>query len=144
MIRYAVKHHRWALQFADMELQRDAQVWHDIVMDAVSFNGYALEFSGDALRDDGQIVKAAVICRGRSLQYASEVLRGNRGIVYYWPSAHPAGPPGLWVRGLLDACWGLLGSFWGASWGLFGGVLWDSWGSLRDFLGSCWRFRGPP
>ena len=43
-------------------------------------------------------------------------LRQANCLLIYWPSAHTATVPGLWDRGFLDTCWGLLACFSGASW----------------------------
>ena len=39
--------------------------------------------------------------------------QANRGRRIYWPSAHPATVPGLWVRGFLDTCRGVFVCFLG-------------------------------
>ena len=43
--------------------------------------------------------------------------RGLRQGYIYWPSAHPATVPGLWIRALRHASWGLFGALSGASGG---------------------------
>ena len=74
-------------------------------------------------------------------------------LLIYWPSAHTATVPGLWVRGFWDTCLGSLGMLLGrlleplvkplgASWRPFGGLLGASFGPLGGLLGYCWRSGG--
>ena len=53
----------------------------EIVLAAVSNDGYALHFAAEELKGDREIVLAAVSQDGRALQWATKELKGDREIV---------------------------------------------------------------
>jgi len=53
----------------------------EVLFAAVIQNGLRLQFASEALRGNRELVLAAVSRTGFALQYASEVLRGDRGVV---------------------------------------------------------------
>ena len=57
-------------------------------MQAVSRNGYALQYATEALKGDREIVMAAVSQNGLALQLAAEWLKGEREIVMAAVSGH--------------------------------------------------------
>ena len=57
----------FALQFASGELREDREV----VMAAVVQNGYALEYASEELRGDREVVMAAVAQTGSAFEYAT-------------------------------------------------------------------------
>ena len=65
------------LRHASEELRND----REIVLAAVSQYAYALEYASEELRNDREIVLAAVSQYAYALEYASEELRNNREIV---------------------------------------------------------------
>ena len=65
------------LQYASEKLKDD----REIVLAAVTKSGSALEFASDKLKDDKEIVLTAVTNRGYSLQYASTKLKDDKEIV---------------------------------------------------------------
>lgn len=73
----AVSKDGWALRYASKELRAD----HDVVLAAVSDIGQALEYASDELRSDRDIVLAAVKRGGSALKYASDELRADRDVV---------------------------------------------------------------
>ena len=66
-----------ALQDAAEELKGD----REIVMEAVSQNGNALEFATEELKGDREMVMQAVSKNGPALEYATDELNGDREIV---------------------------------------------------------------
>ena len=52
-----------------------------VVLAAVSKNGYALEYASEELKRDRNIVLAAISKDGRALEYASEELKKDREIL---------------------------------------------------------------
>ena len=53
----------------------------DLVLAAVSINGYCLMFASEKLRADRKIVLAAITSEGDSFEFASEELRGERDLL---------------------------------------------------------------
>jgi len=70
----AVTQNGWALQYASIELRND----RDVVLVAVSQNGWALQYE---LRDNVKVVISAVTQNGCALYYASNQLCNNKNIV---------------------------------------------------------------
>lgn len=67
------------LQFMLEEFQEDK----DIVLNAVSQNGYSLKFASSDLKEDLDIVKAACLSKPQSLEYASDMIKNSPEIVRY-------------------------------------------------------------
>jgi hypothetical protein len=65
------------LQFAGNTIRHDK----DIVLAFVRWQGYALQHAGEACRDDKDIVLAAVRQNGYALQFATETCRDDKNIV---------------------------------------------------------------
>jgi len=65
------------LAFASDDIRNDK----DVVMAAVSKDGSALEFASDDLKNDKEVVMAAVSNDGRALRYASEDLQNDKEVV---------------------------------------------------------------
>ena len=65
------------LKYASSDVRDDREV----VMSAVSQDGWALEFASDELRADRDIVLAAVKHEGYPLKYASKELQGDREVL---------------------------------------------------------------
>ncbi|KAG2373787.1 hypothetical protein C9374_011876 [Naegleria lovaniensis] len=78
IVLQAVTNNGRALEFASPTLRDDAT----IVLAAVSNNGLALKFASDRLRNDFDIVKTAILKNGFALEYASEELQNNRQLVH--------------------------------------------------------------
>ena len=53
----------------------------EIMLDAVTMDGFALEYASEYLKDDIELVMAAVLVDGCALQFASERLKDNEDIV---------------------------------------------------------------
>ena len=68
-----------ALEFASAELRND----RDIVKAAVNQNGWALEFASDELRNDQDIVVDAVHQDGTASQFASVNCSGH-SVQFVW------------------------------------------------------------
>jgi predicted methyltransferase len=66
-----------ALRRASEELRNDK----DIVLAAVKVEGFALQFASETLRNDKDVVLAAVKEHPDAFQFASETLRNNKGVV---------------------------------------------------------------
>lgn len=54
---------------------------NDVVMAAVKNNGKALKYASDRLRDDYRVVRAAITSNGYAIIHASERLRGDKELV---------------------------------------------------------------
>jgi len=65
------------MEFVSDDLKKD----RDVVMKAVTTNGFSLAFVDESLQDDETVVTAAINENGRSLQFASPRLKKDRGIV---------------------------------------------------------------
>ena len=69
------------------------------------------------------VIRGVRVIRAISVKMVLRVARPTRA--YYGYKGYllalgvPVTVPGLWVRGFLDICWGLLGSLWGVSWRQF-------------------------
>ena len=109
--------------------------------------GFSGWLAGSAEAPLGSFWKGQIDCLENLARQAP--LRRLRGRRIQLPSAQPATVPGLWARGLLDACGGSLGKPLGnlldavlrplgASWGPFGGLL----GPLLGLLGASWGLLG--
>lgn len=66
-----------ALQFAGPGISRTTPEWKELVLFAVRRYGMALQWAGEALQDDYDLVLVAVLSSRGALQFASERLRGN-------------------------------------------------------------------
>ena len=67
------------LEFASEDLRAD----RDIVLAAVTQNGYALQFACDELRADVGVVQATIKSRGKAVTYARYRLKGE--VAPHWP-----------------------------------------------------------
>ena len=65
------------MRYASKELQND----REIVLIAVTQNGYVLKYASKELQNDREIVLDAVTQNGRALKYASKELQNDREIV---------------------------------------------------------------
>jgi Domain of unknown function (DUF4116) len=83
----AVRHDGMALEFAGAELKNDREVvWAAVTGDTASEELFgnmwcALQFASPALRDDSDLVLAAVRNNGSALEVASNRLQDNRDVV---------------------------------------------------------------
>ncbi len=77
LVMTAVTQDGWALEYASDALQADREVF----LAAVTQNGDALRFASDALQADREVVLAAVTRNGYALQYASDALQADREVV---------------------------------------------------------------
>ena len=77
IVKFAVEHCGYALQFASEELTKD----REIVLAAVKSKGCSLEFASEELKSDREIVMEAVKQNGWALENASEESRNDRKIV---------------------------------------------------------------
>jgi sulfur relay (sulfurtransferase) complex TusBCD TusD component (DsrE family) len=66
-----------ALKFASVALKND----RDIVLAAVNQNGHALQYASVELKNDREVVLTAVTQNGNALQFASLELKNDRGVV---------------------------------------------------------------
>jgi hypothetical protein len=73
----AVKHDGYALQFASEDLKND----RELVLAAVNRSSQALSFSSERLRNDREVVLAAVSKQGNEMRYASEELKNDNEIL---------------------------------------------------------------
>ena len=73
----AVTQNGYSLQYASNELQND----REIVLAAVTQDGYALHYASNELRNNREVVLAAVAQNGYALHYASNELRNDRDVV---------------------------------------------------------------
>ena len=73
----AVTHNGWVLNYASVEFKGDKEV----VLAAVNQWGYALQYASMELRKDKEVVLVAVTQDGDALQYASEHLKGYKEVV---------------------------------------------------------------
>jgi hypothetical protein len=53
----------------------------EVVLAALSQNGYALQYASDTLKNDKEVVLAAVFRDGRSLQFASAAVNNDKNVV---------------------------------------------------------------
>ena len=66
-----------ALQYVSDELKNDKEV----VLAAITEDGRALEYASDELKNDKEVVLAAVTQYGRALEYASDELKNDKDVV---------------------------------------------------------------
>ena len=73
----AVTKNGWALEYASTEMQAD----REIVLAAVTKNGAALEYASTEMQADRKIVLAAVTKNGAALKFASAEMQADRKFV---------------------------------------------------------------
>ena len=73
----AVTHNGFAIRFASEELKVDIEV----VMAAVTQNGFALRYVSEELKADIEVVMASITNNGSALRFASEALQGDKEVV---------------------------------------------------------------
>ena len=77
VVMTAVSNDGWALKYASDDFKADKEV----VLAAVTQRGDALEHASDALKADKEVVIAAVSQKGYALKYASEKLQNDPDII---------------------------------------------------------------